>query len=228
MTPLQLLWITFDRRTFETCFLSDDRKRWPVPWPSLPDRGVSRSAEAGPGRLRRPGRPAANPGANSGPSEVVGWLGLSQGDGAGTNSACPTTRESPDTPPPPHPPANAWFCRDGARSATRAAGPVGGSNLALGGGHRGRPRGLRGPSGCRRPLPGSHLGAASWRHRTYKTLMLLILPSTPNTRQSRSAQGCHRDLPRGFFVSLVRSAVGAGGSGMTWFRNVCLGASTPW
>lgn len=28
---------------------------------------------------------------------------------------------------------NAWFCHDGARSATRAEGQVGGSNLALGG-----------------------------------------------------------------------------------------------
>ena len=73
------------------------------------------------------------------------------------------------------PPLNAWFCRDGARSATRAKGPVGGSNLALGAGHTGRPRGLRGPTGYRRPLLDSHRGAASWRHRTYNTLMLLIL-----------------------------------------------------
>ena len=70
---------------------------------------------------------------------------------------------------------NAWFCRDGARSATRAAGPVVGGNLALGGGHRGRPRGWRGPSGCRIPLPCPHLGADSWRHKTCNTLMLLIL-----------------------------------------------------
>ena len=52
-------------------------------------------------------------------------------------------------------------------------------------------------------------------------------PSTPNTRQRRSAQGCHRDLPRGFFVSLVRSSVWAGGTGRTWLRNRCRGASTP-
>ena len=77
---------------------------------------------------------------------------------------------------------NARFCRDDARSATRAVGPVGGSNLALGAGHRGRPRGWRGPSECRRPLTDSHLGAASWRHRTYNTLMLLIL-SRQRTRR---------------------------------------------
>ena len=53
-------------------------------------------------------------------------------------------------------------------------------------------------------------------------------PSTSNTRHNKSAQACHRDLARGFFVSRVRSSVWAGGTGRTRLRNRCLGASTPW
>jgi hypothetical protein len=47
---------------------------------------------------------------------------------------------------------NARFCRDGARSATRAEGPVGGSNRTLGGGPAGLDDGGSHTSGGGKPF----------------------------------------------------------------------------